>query len=144
MQIGRSSINIIRLKSPFKPMDIFRTHLLVWGWEWSELWRGTQCQSQIRITITIWPPQPKYFHWPHCAQWRQCPDCPAIVVTIGWAPLSTLQISLLIWSLQDKIPEPKLSVEIASLQLEVGAVLTVDCGLHEYQHDHVNTGHTGH
>ena len=40
--------------------------------------------------------------------------------------------------------EPKLSVEIASLQLEVGAVLTVDCGLHEYQHDHVNTGHTGH
>ena len=38
--------------------------------------------------------------------------------------------------------EPKLSVEIASLQLEVGAVLTVDCGLHEYQHDHVNTGHT--
>ena len=40
--------------------------------------------------------------------------------------------------------EPKLSVEIASLQLEVGGVLTVDCGLHEYQHDHVNTGHTGH
>ena len=22
--------------------------------------------------------------------------------------------------------------------------MTVDCGLHEYQHDHVNTGHTGH
>ena len=121
------------------PMDIFRTHLLVCVDE-SRVGCEAGHNARLGSPSDQWPPEPKYFHWPHCARWRQCP---AIVVTIGWAPLSTLQISLLIWSLQDKIPEPKLS-EIASLQLEVGAVLTVDCGLHEYQHDHVNTGHTGH